>query len=216
MIGWIRDLPDWATGLLMAWGAWFAVSYTVLAPRAMENDLERDVYPACVAELEADQERALIASEQQIRAAAEAERDDKLRQLRVRENELREAQSQLDYYETLRRTYRNSGLGRIMPLPQANLPSAADVAEMRQRIAAARERLGDAIHIEALPRAPSGELLKTCACAAATAVAGKRTNYALSMASFRLVSPMEISTVKQDVARTIRLSSCGKLQWEQF
>lgn len=215
MIGWIKDLPDWSIGALLGGAAWYGVSYAALAPRAMENDLVSEVYPACMAQLGADQESALSKAEDRKRSDAEYERKEALKTLHKREADLSEMKTQLSYYNSMRRTYRDSGLGALIPLPQVEVPSAADIERSENALRKQRAALKLPIVIN-LPRAPSAALMKTCSCAALQALTGARSDYAVSMASFRLIAPTDVSSLKQDVAQVIRVKSCGDHPWEKL
>ena len=215
MIGFLKDLPDWSVGALLGGAAWFSVGYAVLAPRAMENDLVADVYPDCVAQLEEEQEHTLSRAEDRARRNAKYETEDAMRTLRARASELHQKRIELRYYHEAKRGLCSTGICELMPmaLPEVNL-SVDDIDRELSVIRKKTAALDVPFDIE-LPRAPSEELLKTCYCAAMQALAGKRTNYAISMASFRLISPTEISSVKQGVAEALRLKSCGTQPWER-
>ena len=215
MIGWMKDLPDPVVGCLAAGGAWFGVSYALLAERAMNNDLEQDVYPVCIAQLDEEQTIAIDEAVERATEKAKYARKEAMRQLRIRQDELSEAKTKLSYYEEMKRAYRNSGLGAFMKVPNIDVPSVAEVEEMQRDVTARIQTLNVPINIS-YPRIPKPELLKRCACAAAMAVAGKRTSYAISMASFRLVSPAEISNLKSDVSNAVKLDICGAKQWENL
>lgn len=217
MIGWIKDLPDWTIGLALGGAAWFSVGYAVLAPRAMENDLVRDVYPACLSQLESEQANAIEQATQQKERDIENRRAEATRILKIRQRELREAKTQIDLYGSITRTFNESGLGAIVPnvLPKVDVPSRGQVERLEREVAEKLKAINLPVEIS-FPRAPSEDLMKTCACAGIQAVAGQRTNYAISVASFRLISPAEISSLKQKTAEALRVKSCGEPAWESF
>lgn len=213
MIGLIKDLPDWMMGAALAGGAWFAAAYSFLAPRAMEDALQGDVYPACIAQLDAEQTIALDEAVKSATREAEYARDEALRAVRARLSVLAEVEKELSAYEMVRKLYGDSGLGMLVPMPDIKLPSRAEIEQeqsaLRQKIAAI-----DLPITISYPRVPTAALMKTCACAAATAVAGKRTSYALSLASFKLISPAEVSGVKGAVFDALKTDVCGAKPWE--
>ncbi len=217
MIGWIKELPEPLVGAVIGGAAWFGIGYAVLAPRAMENDLVRDVYPACMEQLEAEQTRAIDKATERKRSNVENARAEKRRELLTRQAELGEVEKQLEIYQSMKGALDSSGLGVFTPniLPPVELPSPADVERMQKNVAQGLAALQLPIEVS-FPRVPSEEVMKTCMCAGLQAVAGERTNYAISMASFRLVSPTGISSVKQGVAETLRMKSCGKPVWEEY
>ncbi len=215
MINFIKDLPDPVVGCAAAGAAWFGVCYAFLAERAMNNDLEEDVYPVCIAQLDDEQTIAIDEAVRRAAEKAESARSQAMRELRERQSELAEARNQLSYYESMRRMYRDSGLGDLFPIPDIDVPTVDEVDAMQRNVSERMQALNIPINID-YPRVPKPELLKRCACAATTAVAGKRTSYSISLASFRLVSPSDVSSLKSDVSQAVNLDICGQKPWENL
>lgn len=215
MIGILKDLPDWATGSVAAGALWFSGAYGVLAPRAMEADVERDVLPSCVEQLEAEQDRVLARETEYREEERTRKIDEASRQLRARERDLREIESAIMQARTLQGMMDDSGIGMFMPRVDHALPSAKDLERAKAQVAQAREALTNIPEIT-LPRLPSSALMETCSCAALETLAGRRTDYAISLASFRLVNPSSIASVKSDMTQALRWNGCGGKPWEQL
>lgn len=58
MIDLLQRLPDSAIGLLVAGSIWFGFNYAVLGERAMEHYATTEAVPACMAHLEASEEKS--------------------------------------------------------------------------------------------------------------------------------------------------------------
>lgn len=213
MISFLKDLPDWMMGTALAGSAWFAAAYGVLTPRAMENGLQAEVYPACMAQLEAEQTAALEGKTKVATREAEYARDEALSAIRTRLSDLAELEQKVSAYELVLKTYRESGLGMLVPLPDMAMPSREEIEAQKKDLLKKAAAIDLPVAIS-FPPAPSSALMKTCACAAATAIAGKRTSYAISLASFRLVSPAEVSGVKGAVMGALKTDVCGAKPWE--
>jgi hypothetical protein len=213
MISFLKDLPDWMMGTALAGSAWFAAAYSVLTPRAMENDLQAEVYPACMAQLEAEQTAALEDKTKAATREAEYARDEALSAIRSRLSDLADVEQKVIAYELLVETYRKTGLEILIPLPDIPMPSREQIETQRRELQRKLTAIDLPVAIS-FPPAPSSALMKTCACAAATAIAGKRTSYAISLASFRLVSPAEVSGVKGAVMGALKTDVCGAKPWE--
>jgi hypothetical protein len=214
MMGLLRELPDWSVGVLLGGAAWFAVSYIFLAPRALTGELESEIYPACFAKLEADQDRAIERATTDALTKAKYMKESLLREIKTHEADIQAMEQKLFFYEELKRIYDETDLGAFMPLPNIGVSSSSLKAK-KLAIEALIEKLDQPFNV-VFPRAPSADLVKTCACAAAQAIAGQQMNYAVSMASFRLLSPTDISSVKQTVAENLNMNSCGIPNWKNF
>lgn len=213
MISLLKDLPDWMMGTALAGTTWFATAYGFLAPRAMDDALQADVYPACIEKLDAEQTVALDEALKEATREAEYARDAVLRSVGVRLSELAELERELTAYELMVETYRRSGLGKLFPLPDVDLPSRDQIGAQKAALEQELAALDVPLNIS-FPRVPKAELMKTCLCAGASAVAGKRTSYAISLASFRIISPAEVSGVKGAVMDALKTDVCGARPWE--
>lgn len=204
MVSWIKDLPEWATGMTAAAALWFATAYVVLAPRAMELQAQAEMAPSCVAQLEQAKAKRL--------ADAEARRQ---REQGAAERRLRDAETRLAAAEALTGAMEASGLGGLMqgmgmPMGEAGL---ADPAALRGEIARIKQKLASPADIAAIAIS-SADTAATCACAAFKAIAGQRLDYALSLASFRVIAPSEIGASASSVADIARGGACGALPEE--
>ena len=221
MMGLIRELPDWATGGVTAGAIWFGVSYVVLAPRAMDEEQEKAM-PPCIEQLESEQERAIADATERATDRWESEQRSKLSEIAREERNLRELRSQVDAYEMTSGAIMSSPLGDLLgatgvQMPRMpNVPSSADVRRMQQDIRRARAAVERQIPEIDFPRVPRAELMQTCACATLKALAGKRTDYAMSLASFRLIGTEKISNTRSDFAGFLRWDGCGDKPWEDL
>lgn len=57
MIDFLNRIPDFMIGPAVAASLWFGFNYTVLAERAMEGRLEREIVPQCVRDLASTEQR---------------------------------------------------------------------------------------------------------------------------------------------------------------
>lgn len=215
MFGPLRDLPEFLTGGLIAAAAWYGVSYVILAPRAMSEDAEAKFVPACLEQLESEQDRALSEAGD-LKERERANRVSDLRRtIRSRTRQIREAQTAMAQYRAVRRQFRASGLDALLPPPPPDILTEEDIASLQQEVTEAETALNSLPPIT-LPRLGSDELAGTCACAAIEGMAGRRADYALSLASFRIVTPESVSAAKNDVSRAVRFSACGSRPWEDL
>ena len=60
---------------------------------------------------------------------------------------------------------------------------------------------------------PAGASAAICACGAARAATGARFDYALHTASFRLIEPDAVSSLRADALTYVRSQACGALPW---
>ena len=203
MMSVVRDLPDGTFGLILAGACHFAVCYTVLAPRAMEAHLNAEVTPICTATLAAEQNRAL----------ENAREEDSRARLRT-QRELGRVETQLNALEQVTSVYEQSGLNDLfgaLGVPTQSI-SNGDLAALRAQADQMRSVLQSVPDFSHLT-ASAGQLLQTCSCAAFQAVAGQRTSYAISLATFRLIEPAEVVGVTDATLRAVGGSSCGQLPW---
>lgn len=203
MLSFFRDLPDGALGLMVALALHFGLCYVVLAPRAMEAQLESEVTPVCTASLSAEQDRAL----------SEAQQEDAQTRSRAR-LELGRLETQLNAFQQVSDLYRQSGINDLLGSfgVSTQTVSSEEIAALRRQAEGLRSILNRAPDFSAL-QASATELLQTCTCAALQAAAGKRTSYAISLATFRLVEPDDVSGVTDATLRAAGGSSCGELPW---
>ncbi|MEL7128227.1 MAG: hypothetical protein AAGK23_01650, partial [Pseudomonadota bacterium] len=118
-------------------------------------------------------------------------------------------------YDMVRRQFDETGIGLFLPPPPPDLPSIADFEGIQADIQRAKDSIANLPPIS-LPRLPDSELMGTCACASLEALAGRRADYAVSLASFRLITPERVASAKDDVSRTLRFSACGSKPWENL
>ncbi len=212
MVGLVRDLPDWAVGILIACLGWFMAAY-MLAPRAMEAEASEKVVPSCLEKLEAEQERALAEATER----AEEERNSKISELKRliarKESSLREVEALVSQYRQMSGLLRQNGLGFVMPDVSGSLPTQEELDALRAEVRDAKRILANIPEIN-LPRMPSGELMETCTCAAMETLGSRRTAYAVYLASFRQIAPQSMSNIKSDVANILRWDACGDKPWE--
>ncbi|MEO1015185.1 MAG: hypothetical protein AAFX08_08355 [Pseudomonadota bacterium] len=215
MIGLLRDLPDWSTGAMMGGVAWFGIAYGVLAPRAMQFDQERDIVPSCMETLRETEGVAIDRAVKRRIEDAEFESRELRRKLNNRLDELREARIELLSYDMLKSSLCGSGICDLLPMKMPEVGFGID--DVDQEIGEIKDRLSTLRAPDiSIPRVPETEVLQTCACAAGTVLAGKKTSYALSLASFRVFSPEDVGTMKSELARTLRMDACGIPAWEDL
>lgn len=205
MFATLRDLPDGAIGLMAAGTLHFALCYGVLAPRAMEAHFEKAVTPQCTAMLSAEQDAAI----------SRAQRDHAEKRNRAL-GELSRIDQQIAAREQLHRLNDKSGLTGLMSAMgfPATAIGTGDLPALKQQASLLRDALNRAPDFSHL-RADTSALARTCSCAAMQAAAGKRTSYAISLASFRLIEPSEISQTSQGALRIAQGSACGAPAWRQ-
>ncbi|MDJ0921875.1 MAG: hypothetical protein QNI84_12170 [Henriciella sp.] len=204
MIG-LKDLPDGALGAIGAGALWLSACYVFLAPRAMAKHFETEVHPPCLEMLEQEQDRAITQAEDR----AKRKRDDQLR-------DLREDERQLRALEQLSRTFENSGTNQLFRGLGVEPPmNSEEIEALRARVDQLRAAISQLPDFSQF-RADHGDLLKTCSCAAFEAAAGKRMSYAVSLASFRLISPAELTDLRSDVSRIAGSNSCGAQPWRNL
>ena len=203
----------------MAVTAWFGVSYAFLAPRALEHDVRQDIVPECALELKGKQEIAVADALERAKEAARYAREDAIRKLRVRQNQLRSSMGEFIALDQLNQVYDNSGLGALLDSfgMRPNIP-VPEVADIQAEIDAISQRIH---HLKipekiSIPKAPNIELVKACMCAAGETVAGKRSAYAVSLASFRMVQPEKLLNLKSDMAAVLNTNICNAKPWEHL
>lgn len=217
MIGALTNLPDWATGASIAALGWFGVCYAELAPRVLEADIKQDAIPKCVQMIEAEQDRELDRARQDLTRQREVRLEQLQNEVRRAASRLREMESTLAQWRAYQNMMHGSGLGGLFQMPDmgAALPTEADIEAARSQVAAAREALANVPDIE-LPRMPSAEIAETCTCAALQTLSGERKNYAISLASFRLISPGDVSAAQNQMSQIVRWNGCGEKPWRHL
>lgn len=203
MIAFLKDLPDGGLGVLAAGTAHLALCFGILAPRAMEAHLDEVVAPPCIEMLQAEQERAI----ERARAGENEKRERATR-------ELNRVERELGAYRQVAQTYDQTGLSDLfrglgIASPSDSLKQLEHMQAQADRMRAALSQAPDFSHLEL----PSSELVKTCSCAALKAAAGSRTSYALSLASFRLIEPEDITRVGDAAMSIAAGSTCGQIPW---
>lgn len=207
MIGWFKDLPDYCVGAVAAVGLWYGAVYVVLAPRAMERHFETEVFPPCLERLEAEQETALANA----RDRFERQRENAARALRAQEMQLRQ-------YDNITGLYRQSGLTDMLSafgVPSIEESVGVEAQSLRRDVERTRAALSVEADFDSF-RVPRDGLLATCSCAALQAAAGKRSTYALSLASFRLIEPADITEIKSSVVEITGTNVCGAQPWRNL
>lgn len=204
MWSWIKDVPESVVGMVIAVALWFAFNYVVLAPRAMGNHFEKDFYPACARNLKIAQE-AIVEKAQK---AAEAVRSEL-------HSEIRDANAKLRYVRNLNNIYGQSGLSNFIRHYGMDMGSetANAVEVLKGRIEEANKALNAIPDFETL-RQSQADLLKTCACAGLQVMTGARVDYAIHTASFRLIEPNALASLKQKIGDLTRTSACSAFPWE--
>lgn len=215
----LKDVPDWMMGTMLAGAAWYGVSYTVLAPRAMERDKVQEIVPECALQLDGEQDIYVTDALKRAKEAAQYAREESIRNFRVRQNQLRSSMGEMMAIDQLNQVYDNSGLGDLLDSfgMRPNIP-VPDVSDIQREIndISGRIRALNVPEKITIPKAPRLELIKSCACAAGEAIAGKRSAYTISMASFRTVRPEKLITLKSDVTNVLNANTCGPKPWENL
>lgn len=213
---WITDLPDFAVGGVMAASVWFGACYAVLAPRAMDNDLETDIYPACKAQLGDEQDKRIETAVKRLREDAEDAKSYAVNEIERKLRDLQQSKIELEGYEILRKTYCGTGICDLIPMTMPDLGySMDDLVRREKRLLARLSEVNIPVNIS-LPKVPSAALLERCTCAAQTLLTGKRTDYAMSLASFRMIDPKSITGFKSSVAKVAKTDTCGAVPWENL
>ena len=206
MIGPLKDMPDYMIGAALAGIGWFGFCYAELAPRALDDELQNDIYPACVAQLEDEQERYVHAEESRLMSEAKRARDKTLK-------ELERQQLKLAQFEQVKGLYDQSGLTDLMRGFGVNVPMSKEQSRtLRRKIRRMKMEMRDLPAIT-LPRTPSADLMKTCTCAGLQAATGLKTGYAISLASFRVVPPTATETLKTKISNITQTNICGDKPW---
>ncbi len=213
----IKELPEPVMGVSIAALGWFGFCYGVLSPRVMEADKEISVFPACIEELNAAQDQILArltkdGGEERARTIEPIKN-----RIASKEAQIFEIEEKRKYLKTTRDTICQD-LGpfcNYFPDYSQSLPSAAEVKKMRAELNKLKSNLDNLPPIS-LPKAPDSELLATCTCASAQAIAGKRSDYTISLTSFRLIQPASITKAKSDMSAILKIDGCGKPSWEKL
>ena len=214
MMGWLRELPDGALGVMVAGAAWFGTAYW-LSDRAMVAEASETLLPSCVSQLEDEQERALSRASEHAEQDRANKVDDLQSNIRRKESRLRDLRATLNQYREFSHLYNGSGLGALVQMPMAGMPTEDDLKAAEAEIANLKAALTKLPSIS-FPRVPSRELRETCTCAMMEALGDKRTDYALSLASFRLIAPQAVTSAKSDMASALRWDACGAKPWREF
>ncbi|MEO0612472.1 MAG: hypothetical protein AAFY83_04045 [Pseudomonadota bacterium] len=206
-------------GTALAGAAWYGVSYTVLAPRAMEQDKVQEIVPECAIDLEAKQNIHVANALTQAKQAAIYAKEETARKLRVRQRDLRGQLAEASALNQVMQINQQSGLSDLLGalgMPTSiPIPNTDHIEGELNRIAG---RLRD-INIPetiSIPKAPRLDLVKSCVCAAGEAIAGKRTAYTISMASFRTITPEKLLNVKSDLNNAFETDICNAKPWESY
>lgn len=213
MIGLLREIPDWGVGALLGGTAWFGAAYSVLAPRAMENDQQTEIIPACFAQLREDEG---VAIDQHVRElTSEARReiahrtsqiDDELAGLFEQLAKIEVTNSSVEYYNS-------TPLAQLAPMPDFGLSAApvkGQIKALQDEVASLRLPTFD------IPRAPSEEVMTACGCSVSIAMGGAQMAYGLSLASFRIWTPEEMTEAKSGWADILQTEKCGSRSWESL
>ena len=214
MMSLIRELPEWASGLLTAAAIWLAIVYTTLTPRVVEAEIKNNLMPQCVRQLEQEQSSFL----RRLTRERKDERGQKIEQakrhIRIQAQELKKMHAAREAYDLLKKVYDDSGLSALIPVPTAGFPTDEEIANIKQDIQSAKVFLQSLPPIS-VPSAPRGELVKLCSCAALSNMASKRTDFTISLASFRMITPEGLSNTRQEISQTMNWKGCGQKPWKQ-
>ena len=213
----LRDMPDWMTGAAVAGLGWFGVCYTALAPRAMDGVVETEIIPSCTSALAQEQDAALAQAEKRALSEREQTVQRLQRSIAAKRGDLRLHDYARSEYERVNRALGGIVDMGLFPDLTQTLMSDEEVRDTKAALERQTAQLNNLPAIE-LPRVDAAGLAQTCGCAAAGVMNSARTEYAVSLASFRLVTPDEISTLKDDVSRSLRYSgsACGSKPWENL
>ncbi|MEM1379507.1 MAG: hypothetical protein AAGH41_02675 [Pseudomonadota bacterium] len=211
MLSILRDIPDWGVGVLAASGTWYGVCHSVLADRVLQSDVDARVTPSCMATLRAQEADAIDAKIAHLKRNAEYELGRERDRLRTEDRRLLSLQGEAQAVEMTTQMINQSSLGMLFQIPDLGI-SADVVQERRDRLQDQMDRLK--IPEFTIPPVPDAEVLKTCACATADAIGGKRTAYAISLATFRIWEPDEIKRLGSDVTKVLSGGQCGPKPWE--
>lgn len=207
----IREIPDWGIGTITGMGMWGFFAFNTLAPRAMENDQQQEIIPACFAQLRQDEGQAI--DHHITKLTREARREMDYRRTRI-EDELDEALEELAEIEVTGMAiehYNSTPLAMLAPLPDFNL--SAD--PLKKRIAAFEEEIASLrVPDFEVPKAPSSEVMEACGCSVSIAFGGAQMAYGLSLASFRIWTPEEMTHAKSGWADILQTDKCGQRSWE--
>lgn len=216
MFGPLKDIPEPILGGAVAASLWVAVCYAALTPRILDAEVENNIMPACMAQLKAAQETALNRAVKQAEEERAYEVEKAERDIRVIENTLREIIQKKGGLEKLEQEMCKTGICGMFRAHIDALPSNEKLQDMDATITRKKEQLAQLLSPISFPRTPDGEIAKTCTCAAMQSLSGKRMDYAISLASFRLIEPKSISQTKSDLRDALRFDACGKPSWESL
>jgi len=217
MITILKELPDWMMGTMLAGAGWFSVSYTVLAERALQQQVSEEIIPQCTLQLEGEQDIAVRETLSRLQEKARYARETTIDRLKRRRANLNQQLNKIQAARLVYDQYNRTGLGEVlrstgmmpaMPALPATGPIHAELKSIRTEIA--RLAIPDTITI---PKVPAQKLASACLCAASDVVAGKKTATAISMASFRVINPDALLSLKSDVTDALNLSHCDARPW---
>lgn len=211
MLSILKDMPDWMVGTMMAGGAWFGICHSVLAERAMGDDIDQRVTPSCVATLRAEEAKAIDARVERLTKNAMRDLERQRDGLVSEDNRLLEQEQEIRAVNQSIELMNKSPLGQLMHFPDMGLNP-----EMIARRRASIQRQITALKLPTfdIPPVPDAAVLKTCACATADAMGSKQSAYAISLATFRIWNPEEIKTFGADVTKSLSTDVCGPKPWE--
>ncbi len=213
MMNGLHNLPDWMIGTSIAALAWFGLCYVELAPRALANEVEENTVPLCVEQLELDQSRTLSRLYDDRTRERESRTEQIQNKIRIASDRLRQMRGAVDTWNDYQDMLNQSGLSMFIPTPQGAVPTQSELNAAQEEIDAARNVLANLPEIT-LPQMPSSEVAAICSCAALQAFAGERKNYALSLASFRLLSPSDVGDAQDRLSQVLNWTGCGEKTWE--
>ncbi len=177
--------------------------------------MQSDMLPACMKQLKAEQEAVLEtalynAQQKRVENIDRLERRIKHTAEKLYEQEATNAITGM--YKGLAREY---GIDKLVPQLEYLRPNTDEVNALKSEIAKAKARLNSLPQIS-FPRVPDSEILTTCSCAAVQTMSGKRMDYAISLASFRLIEPEAVTQTKKDMEALLQADACGKPAWEHY
>lgn len=215
MIGHLKDIPDPVIGVFAAGSLWLGVCYGALTQRVMDADMQNDMLPACMAQLKAEQEAVLETALYNAKQKRVENIDRLERRIKHAAEELYKQESTNAMVGAYGRMLRKDGLDLLFPHINLLTPNNDEVNALKTEIAKAEAAIKSLPQIS-FPRVPDSEIFTTCSCAAVQTMSGKRMDYAISLASFRLIEPEAVAQTKKDMEALLQADACGKPAWEYY
>jgi len=218
MLQLLRELPDWALGLGTGVIAWYGLAYTVLAERALERDVKEKATPTCLSQLQSDQNKTRARVKEHRTAILTEKKLTALNALRGELTQLKALSLKLELVEQANDIVKDTAIGNMLKtyMPMAQIPSTDEIAKRSEQLEKTISEWENVSINLTFPEASLEQIQATCSCAITQAIVGEKTNYAISLASFRIIAPTEISNIKNSVADVLNVKGCGEQPWESF